>query len=338
MYSRRFRRSVTVRISGPQIVLLGTLVLVVSGFGRPTAAAERSVNFSAILDAHTRTTFRAVADYVKGHPQAADADSAYRWLFETAEKHALEPDAIELAERYLRRKNATKAVTSLARLVHGVGLAKSGHIKEALDDFDAHIQAAGLRAANQSIDFAVLLSAQAQLAGDVQTARNIWERLSGKFLLNPYVRRYCEIKLRKLHLLGKPAPAIGGKDLSGKPIRLADYRGKVLLVDFWGTNCPPCLAAFPDMKRMYAEFHPKGLETVGISLDQNADVIGEFQKTWKLPWRLALGQSERGGNLDRYQVVTIPSSFLVDRKGNIAYVDLIGPDLRRAADKLLKAK
>ena len=198
MYSRRFRRSNAVRMSGPRIVLLGSLLLVVAGFGRLSAAADRSGGFSKILDVHTRTTFRAVADYVKQHPQAEDADRAYLWLFETAQKQGLETDAIPLAEQYLRREDAAKAVTSVARLVHGVGLAKTGRMKEALADFDAHIQAAGLRSANQSVDFAVLLSVQAQLAGDFQTVRSIWERLSGKFLLNPYVRRYCEIKLRKL--------------------------------------------------------------------------------------------------------------------------------------------
>ncbi len=68
-------------------------------------------------------------------------------------------------------------------------------------------------------------------------------------------------------LVGKPAPEIAGAfAVNGKPVKLADLKGKVVLLDFWAVWCPPCIATFPHLRQLHKEFKDKGVEIVGLTL------------------------------------------------------------------------
>ncbi len=73
---------------------------------------------------------------------------------------------------------------------------------------------------------------------------------------------FCENRLRKLDLVGQQAAELELTDLSGKQVSVLAARGGVLLIDFWATNCPPCLAEFPKLKQLYADYHQKGLDVM----------------------------------------------------------------------------
>ena len=90
------------------------------------------------------------------------------------------------------------------------------------------------------------------------------------------------------------------------------------------------------MKQLYSEYHARGLEIVGISLDQDREVVEAFQKKWKLPWRMALSSADGGETRKLYRARTVPTSYLVDRKGRIVRIDVRGHNLRRAIEQLLK--
>jgi len=81
---------------------------------------------------------------------------------------------------------------------------------------------------------------------------------------------------------GSKFPDFDEKDVAGKPISVSNYKGKVVLVDFWATWCPPCRAELPNVLKTYESYHSKGFEIIGISLDQSQDSrtdtpIGRFR-------------------------------------------------------------
>lgn len=318
----------------PPCLAISFALLSVAG---PTPAAEPPAQrgFRAILDQRNRETFRAVAEYVAKNPEADDVEPAYQWLFESALANGLEADAVTVAEGFLKRRDLDQASVSLGQQVLCLGLAKSGRLPEALTLFEAHLKGVRFQAAGKTLDFAQSLATQARLAGNFAASRDVYERLSSAFPLSPQISELAESKIAKLDLVGKPAPRLGVNDLDGKRVDWDDYAGKVVLVDFWATNCPPCLAEFPNMKQLYKEHHARGFEIVGISLDENAGIVESFLARAKLPWRMAMNESPEGAVGKRFKVVTIPALYLVDRQGKVAQLDVRGNDLRATVEKLL---
>lgn len=291
--------------------------------------------FRKLLNDRQRETFKAVADYVAKNPAADDAEQAYLWLMDTAVTNGLEAEAAPVAEAFLKRGELDQASATAARQVLCLGLAKSGKLPEAMTQFDAYLRGVRFQQPTKTVDFAQSLATQARMAGEFAASRAIYERLSSAFPLNPQVSELAENKLAKLDLVGKPAPRIAADDLEGKRIDLADYAGKVVLVDFWATNCPPCLAEFPNLKQLYSELQPRGFEVIGISYDESPDIVEAFRARAKLPWRMAMNAAPEGAVGKRFQVLTIPALYLIDRQGNIAQLDVHGNDLRLSIEKLL---
>src|SRR5690606_29848736 len=151
------------------------------------------------------------------------------------------PAAAPLARQYGERESATPETLRLARQVAAVAAVGDGRIDDALVLFDDHLKTIRLRSANEALEFATRLADELQLTDDSAAARAIYERVSERFFLNAAVREFCENKIDKLRLLGRVAPEVSLADFDGKPVDWAEYRGQVVLVDFWATNCPPCL-------------------------------------------------------------------------------------------------
>ena len=108
-----------------------------------------------------------------------------------------------------------------------------------------------------------------------------------------------------------------------KSLRLSDSRGKVALLNFWATWCPPCLEEMPAMERLYQRYKEKGLVVVALSVDaEGAPVVTQFVKEHKLSF--PVGLDPKMAVAERYGVRALPSTFLVDRNGNLAAL-AIGP-------------
>ncbi|MFH1038629.1 MAG: TlpA disulfide reductase family protein [PVC group bacterium] len=120
----------------------------------------------------------------------------------------------------------------------------------------------------------------------------------------------------------KQAPDFDLEKLGGGRIRLADYRGKIVIIDFWATWCPPCRKEIPDFVELYKEYAGKGVEILGISLDQKPrGVLPPFVEKYKINYPILLTD----GKVDRaYGGVTgIPTTFVIDREGRV-YKQYVG--------------
>ena len=113
----------------------------------------------------------------------------------------------------------------------------------------------------------------------------------------------------------KPAPNFRLTDLAGKPLELASYRGKVVILDFWATWCPPCRAEIPHFKSLIAAYKSKGFEMIGIAVGEEEGAVKSFAQANGIPYSLAVGS----GQVERAYggIRGIPTTFLIDKKGRI---------------------
>ena len=153
-----------------------------------------------------------------------------------------------------------------------------------------------------------------------------------------YLSRF-EGMSRRLNLLGNPIQ-LTGKALDGSEFDWSQYKGKVVLIDFWATWCGPCLAEAPNVKKNYDKYHDRGFEVVGISLDTKKSSLENYVKTKKVPW-INLFEDNAGWKHPmavKYGVTAIPSVFLVNRKGNVVSLRARGSELGKQLKQLLETK
>jgi len=136
--------------------------------------------------------------------------------------------------------------------------------------------------------------------------------------------------------IGKPVRPFERTTLSGSIVSPQHYKGKVLLIDFWATYCPPCIVEMPRLKRLYEELHGRGFEVISISVDSDRSKLDRFLAEKELPWPTVWG----GAGWDdetrvQYELINIPSTWLVDPKGILRHVGIGGEELERAVRNLL---
>ena len=134
--------------------------------------------------------------------------------------------------------------------------------------------------------------------------------------------------------VGHKAPDFTTGGLDGKPVSLADYKGKYVLIDFWASWCGPCRQENPNVVRLYNLYKNKGLNILGISLDVDKNAWQQAIGQDKLAWNHASDLKRFDGPTETlYHIQAIPANFLIDPQGNIVAKNIMGADLEEFLNK-----
>lgn len=141
-------------------------------------------------------------------------------------------------------------------------------------------------------------------------------------------------KGKKQAIKGEEAPDFTLNDTNGSNVHLSDLRGKVVLIEFWATWCPPCRESIPAMNEIYKRYNEKGLVILGISVDKGQNVVEDlraFVREYSILYPVLI-DSKNVNNL--YGVYSIPTTFLIDKEGKVVLKNIgFSPELE---DKLSK--
>jgi len=157
------------------------------------------------------------------------------------------------------------------------------------------------------------------------------DRYGRTLMLNPIAEK---LPPRAILLPGYPAPLFSFIDLEGKRHDLKDYRGRVVLLDFWATWCGPCVAAVPELVGIYQKYNNLGFDIIGIDYDDTDEKLRKFISEKDMIWPQTREQED--GPIHRiYRVTGHPTYYLIGKDGTIVSNQINISDLPAALEKLL---
>jgi thiol-disulfide isomerase/thioredoxin len=137
--------------------------------------------------------------------------------------------------------------------------------------------------------------------------------------------------------VGKRFPALQFKDLDGNVVSLGKLKGKVILIDFWATWCPPCVKETPNLLSIYEEFNDEGFEIIGISLDRSRQKLMDYVSKKKIAWPNYFdGKGWDNKIASTLGIQSIPLTLLLDRQGVVSKIGLRGEHIREAVEEAIQ--
>lgn len=115
----------------------------------------------------------------------------------------------------------------------------------------------------------------------------------------------------------KPAPEFTAVDLEGRTHELSGLRGKVVVLDFWATWCPPCLRLMPDLKKLHADYKDRGLVLIGVNRDEGRGVLEKAAAEHGLDWPQVHDLAREKPLAELYGVYGLPATMIIDKQGRL---------------------
>jgi peroxiredoxin len=275
----------------------------------------------------------------------ATAASTYEQLFRLAVAANLFQDAEPAANAVITSGSSSPATVGLAHLVKIVAQADRGAYEESLASLKHALagaetnKASAPGAALSTPELMGICDAYFQRlvhSNQIETARKAFQ-LGYDHSQRPALKEFLANRLKRLELVGKPAPEIVGKDVDGKPFRLADTRGKVVLVQFWASWCLPCGEEVEWLQKATQTYRDRGFEVVGINLDALQDSIQRIETVLPNVRRFLIEHNVRWPNLisgtaendyaSSYAVTDIPANYVIGKDGTIRQIDVVRKNL-----------
>lgn len=141
-------------------------------------------------------------------------------------------------------------------------------------------------------------------------------------------------QLREL-AVGRPAPEVEGTDVDGKPFRLSDDRGRVVVLTFSGNWCGPCQAMYPHLRGLVERMKGRSFAMVSVNTDEKKETLRESIASGEITWRCWWEGGEKRPNCERWRVNAFPSVFVIDAGGIIRAKDVRGKALDQAVDAVM---
>ncbi|GIW86132.1 MAG: hypothetical protein KatS3mg108_0456 [Isosphaeraceae bacterium] len=282
---------------------------------------------------------------------------AYAALFQGALASGIYGPAEPAAERLIRDGHTDPGLLYLASLVNILAEIERGDYDNALASLKAAVQAGKKPDADGEPVGLVTLPRDTRL----MVAETCYQRLvqadqfdiaKQAFALiarespDEAIRTYAANRLRRLEMIGTPAPPFEGRDIDGQPFRLADTRGDVVLLVFWASWCIPCGPEADHLVAVLRAYKQRGLRVVGVNLDAMHDPdespaaleasVRRFLVDHHVGFPNLLNAAQ--GNPDiaaAYGITDIPANVLIDRNGNIAHIDLTASNLEPVLKRTL---
>ena len=315
----------------PVIVLIGLMLMTscvnstlrTAGSGSVTAGQAYN-EIKSTLEALSKggdpaeyeTLIEQLRAFIETYPKYRHVDEAYHFLGTLLIQIQRTEEGIAVLEELIRDYPfATYVEPSLLTL--GLAYDKIGEHHKADALYEKLANHPKYRAGRYAITAQQLLEQdKTQREGELSSASGTGSRPS----LHPFVN--------------KPAPDFQVMDIRGEALTLTQYRGQVVLLDFWATWCGPCIAEMPNVKRTYETHRNRKFQIIGISLDSSRAPLDAYIQGAGIEWRQYL--DSRGQISSLYGVRAIPSTFLIDGAGIVRKVNLRGYALERAVADLVQ--
>ncbi len=175
-----------------------------------------------------------------------------------------------------------------------------------------------------------------EFAGETETATKWYRKLASNFPDSPAGPKAAGA-IRRLDSIGKAIP-LAGKSLDGSQVDLRNYRGKVVVIQYWATWCGPCKEDMKQLGELYAKYNRNGFEIIGVNLDSSTDIAKNYVTQQRIPWKqLADGDGLDGRLANELGINTLPLMLLVDGEGKVVsrslYITEVEDEIKRLLTK-----
>jgi len=338
---------ILIRMCGA-VVICGSLVSTVPARGDDRPASAILTEIDAVktpsYDSSKRSDNAYIQQFIKDQKDSSARKAAL--IGELFRAHPDNPRLTQLLPvrwQYLSTSNPADMVELMNELNGLVANAKSEKMKtdaaywkaQAAQSFyrgdDAKIQAA----VDEFIAFApkdtrgasLLMRIGMNSRNDAGLQKSIYEKIIGLYPGTAAANSALG-SLRRLDAVGKPLELAFTDAVTGSEVSIKGLKGKVVVLDFWATWCGPCVAEMPTMKKLYAEYKDKGVEFIGVSLDEKGtglDKLKAFVAKEEITWpQYYQGDGWTSEFSKSWGINSIPAVFVVDQEGNIASVEARG--------------